>query len=187
MYEPKNGSKKSAIASRLLIENSAEKQVIRRVFVHLDETPVTDADDPVRDANVRITSGQYALSFSPFQKKSGASAFGFPYILYADILTPRCHTRVASYEELSSSASSNPEIAWIIRNTDISPRTFEIAHANLGARIPVTFSVLAYCDKVGTDAMTPASVAYAYKEKARIRYEDYLEERRERRKAHESD
>ena len=66
--------------------------------------------------------------------------------------------RLASWRQLNECAKVYPEMAWLLKWTDISERTFEIAKKDIALGLPVRFAGAAYTNATASSYIRPGSV-----------------------------
>lgn len=132
-----------------MIKNRAAEKLVRaevikstlivgqtsRHIVKLDDSYPFAADVIGHDPLIRVTYGTYFIKYQPdgsFQR-----ATGFPFSIGNDLVGFALKAKNSQHFE--KMAEIFPEVAWILRNTNYSPKLFAIAKMHPG--MPFGFSV----------------------------------------------
>lgn len=101
---------------------------------------------PTNDANFKFTNFNFYVKY----KESANRSFKYkPYLITADIFdTFGGSIRVSGYEEFLKLGETNPEVAWLIRNTIHSEELFELAKNNYHLPMMLAFDPVKYMKRI---------------------------------------
>ena len=130
-----------------------EDGVSRKVFVpgkmynyivDIYDNPVSLADFRRLKPNLRATKGYYTIQYLP------AASTGrnpkFPYLIGQDLV--RIRVTVSGPKHWRALCDRIPELAWVNRNSTISPELFGIAKKHPGLVLRFGIKFVEYCDKI---------------------------------------
>ena len=137
--------------NKLIVEDTLKVSHFARGYIRHDETPTdgNKSNDIINDDNIRLTDFKYFVQLFP---RPGKYAL-LPYIIDADIFgkTGRGRIRTSNYQDLVRRAKTDKDIKWLLDNTDLCQRHFDIAKKNILMQIPFNFDILKYSEKIGTE------------------------------------
>lgn len=141
--------KLTPLAKAMLIENLPPEKRLARASVKLDELPLTDDDEPTRDGVCRDTNMRYYISYSPIvtrkSKKYGLIMDKASFQIICDLFYPKGVARFSNWDEFYN--SPHPVARWLVRNTNVSKRMFEIAREHVYLCVPFCINYTAYLKK----------------------------------------
>lgn len=142
-----------------IIEAALKKPLTIRMRCSYTNNPIVAEDVPTESDGFFYTNGLYGVKFLPF-KSSNRARFR-PYLIRADIFYKGTH-RVASWKDLLWQCDSHNgveahwQMDWLVKNTNISERLFEIARANFNLYIPFCLDAAKYCDSIKSERFRSA-------------------------------
>lgn len=142
------------LGKEIIIEQAIRKPIQTRMMCSVHNVQCAQNTDVATDEGFFLTNGLFVLKYEPTPAYKYKK---FDFVLRADFLYLG-KMRLASWRQLNECAKVYPEMAWLLKWTDISERTFEIAKKNINLGIPVCFDAVAYADAVGSDFFRPGSV-----------------------------
>lgn len=113
-------------------------------LVDLYDQPITLADFRRLKPNIRSTHGFYTIQYIPAGSVKRNPKF--PYLIGQDLV--RIRVTVSGPKHWRALCSRIPELAWVDRNSTISPELFGIAKKHPGLVLRFGIDFVKYCDKI---------------------------------------
>ena len=139
------------LVDKLFIEDTLKVSHFARVFVDVNEgkTDKNKSNDIINNKNILLTDLKYSVQYFP---RPGKYAL-LPYIIDADIfgVTGKGRIRASDYGDLVRKVDKDPRIKWLLENTNLCQKHFDIAKKNILMQIPFNFDILKYSEKIGTE------------------------------------
>lgn len=128
-------------AKRALIANTVKKRFNSRAVVNLNYEPLKKGDSPLTDEDIVLTDGMYYMRYEPVTK--GNNYVDKPFLIKSDLFTMD-KIRVNSYMSLNKIAKESKKVAFLLKFSNISPKTFGIAKNYPGLQIPIMIDYVKY-------------------------------------------
>ena len=155
------------LAKRGVTEESANKVCNPYAYLSVNSLPYNEEKNP---DDLKFTVFRYFLRYKPATNKIYKKK---KFIISCDLIDDgvgKSSTRVINYDDVVERAKTHKSIAWLLRHTNISPELFEVAEANPGVFIPISFDVVEYLKKIGDKSLSLRSAEENAVEKARIKH-----------------
>lgn len=120
-----------------IIEHSYAQQSFLRPLVTRPRKPLE-----LEDEDYFYTNGLYSVEVRPFPKTYLRKCDHNKFLIKLDFLQAR-YARVGSWEEFAN--GKNEVFNWLIENTNVSKRLFDLAEKNLLVDIPFALDFEKYC------------------------------------------
>jgi hypothetical protein len=155
------------LAKRGVTEESANKVCNPYARISLNDFPLCDETDLTA---LKTTDFRYTLRYKPAPNKIYKNKM---FIISCDLIDDgvgKTSTRVIDYKDLVERAKTHKSLAWLIRNTNISPALFKIAKTNPGMIIPIACDIPKYFKKIGDKSLNLRTDEENAVERARLKH-----------------
>lgn len=142
----------------------------RCAIINLFDLPVKDSDILESNPDIRGTRFMYGLRYQPCMSREGTADF----VINADIIDTKEKIRVHCFDQLKQMAKSIPEVAWLLRNTNLNDDLFAMAKININIRIPIAFDAVEYARKIGDVRLDSQLSTVQATDQATIRYNNIV-------------
>lgn len=115
-----------------------------RYIIKLDDTYPTREQILSHDPLVRSTRGEYFIKYEPMESKNRRDAA--PFVVGNDLVGFKF--KVANSDHFEALAKVFPEVAWMLRNTNYTPKLFYVAKMHPGMIVPFSLNIGTYVDKL---------------------------------------
>lgn len=126
---------------RLFIANTVKKKFNSRAVINLDLEPIQKGDSPATNENIVLTHGLYYMRYDPV--KGGTNYIDKPFLIKSDLFVMD-KIRIASYAALVKLSQKSKEVKFLLKFSNISPKTFGIAKNYPGLEVPVAIDYVKY-------------------------------------------
>ena len=115
-------------------------------------TSFTFEEDISEREDTFTTDGLFFVEFRRF-KHPVAKRDTKPFLVRGDVYDLKKGFRVNSWSNFVEISSQSAVLSFLLKYTNVSARTFELARKNQGVRIPFCLDVPRYCDDLGSDVL----------------------------------